>query len=661
MVDGMRSLLVALVVALIASGEAHAQVTTQPSGPGANFCAPQTLAFGAAPRAGTIASAGRVGCYRFDGAAGEKVRIRLIPTGGALDPAVTVGRPGGGVSCATTTQNDSTCVLDATGVHSITVADAAGTKTGHYAISIQRLNDPVGCGPALSYGGNAVAASLSVAGDSECHRFTAAAGDRVRVNWQATTIGLNPAVEVVKPDGTPLCGITGGPLTCTAPVAGTYTLLVRDPLPGSYGVSLQRLQSPVGCTTLTTGFGPHTRQLPAAGELRCFRVHEDAGALLRVRVIPTGGTLIPTAEVLRPDGTTRCAATAADDSTCTLDTGGHHTILVRDGGQSGTGSFTIALQRLDAPSGCATHQLGTLPAANLLYPGDVECHRFDAEAGDVVRIRVRARGATPSLRPAFELIRPGGTPDCSAADERSCLLASTGTYMVLVRDQSPGNRTGTYELTVQRLNDPVGCAAGAFGPDAESAELAGGETDCVRFEGVAGDRIRFRSVAVHAMDLVAEVIRPDGTTRCSRTAAASLTCELTTTGTHTILVRDATGERFGQHWWSIQRLDDPVGCMTLNSGLPPMVGGVGVAATPCWRFVGEEDEHVRLLVTDRWGDWKPYIEVIRPEGQTLGATTGTLTYFDSGWRLNDTGTHTVLLRDDGRGYDTGQYAIELRR
>ena len=130
----MRFLLVSLAVALIASGEAQAQVTTQPGGPGGNFCAPQTLSFGAAPRAGTIGAAGGVGCYRFDGDAGDKVRIRLVPTGGSLDPAVTVGRPGGGVSCATTTQNDSTCVLDATGTHSVTVADADGTKTGHYAI-----------------------------------------------------------------------------------------------------------------------------------------------------------------------------------------------------------------------------------------------------------------------------------------------------------------------------------------------------------------------------------------------------------------------------------------------------------------------------------------------------------------------------------------------
>ena len=594
--------------------------------------------------------------------AGDRVRIRLIPTGGDLDPAATTGRPAGGTVCPTSTANEITCVLDATGRHSITVADAAGTKPGHYAISIQRLNEPVGCGPTLSYGGNAVAESLGAAGDSECHRFTAAAGDRLRVNWQATTPGLSPAVEVLRPDGTPLCGAAGGSLTCDAAAGGTYTLLVRDPLPGGYGVSLQRLQSPVGCATLPVGFGPHTHQLPAAGAVRCFRVEGHSGAQLRVRVVPSfASTLIPTAEVLRPDGTTRCAPTAADDSTCQLGAGGQHTILVRDGGQSGTGGFTIATQRLDAPSGCTAHTLGTLPTSKLLSPGDFECHRFDAEAGDVVRIRVRAQGGAPSLRPVFELIKPDGTTGCSAADERSCLISVTGTYTVLVRDQSPGHRTGGYELSVQRLNDPAGCVPAAFGPGAQPAELRTGETGCMRFEGVAGDRIRFRSVAVHELDLVAEVIRPDGTTWCARVAATNLTCVLTATGTHTILVRDASGEPFGQHWWSLQRLDDPVGCGTLNSGLPPMVGGVGVAAMPCWRFVGEVDERVQLKVNDLWGEWKPYVEILRPDGRTLGAETGTGTAFHSYWNLDDTGTHTVVLRDGDRGYDTGQYNIQLFR
>ena len=154
MVGGMRILLVALVVALIASGKAQAQVTTQPTGPAASFCAPKLLSYGSTAMQGTIAGAGGAGCYRFDGAAGDKVRIRLIPTGGSLDPLATTARPSGAVRCSSTA-NESTCLLDATGRHSITVTDAAGTKPGHYAISVQRLPDPVGCAPALTYGGSA--------------------------------------------------------------------------------------------------------------------------------------------------------------------------------------------------------------------------------------------------------------------------------------------------------------------------------------------------------------------------------------------------------------------------------------------------------------------------------------------------------------------------
>src|SRR5262245_66457862 len=98
----MRILLAALALALIASTEASAQVTTQPTGPAANFCAPRTLTYGAAPIAGTIGSAGAAGCYRFDGAAGDKVRIRLIPTGGTLDPLAPTVTPAASVRCSTT-------------------------------------------------------------------------------------------------------------------------------------------------------------------------------------------------------------------------------------------------------------------------------------------------------------------------------------------------------------------------------------------------------------------------------------------------------------------------------------------------------------------------------------------------------------------------------
>jgi hypothetical protein len=637
-------------------------VTTQPTGPAANFCAPRTLSYGAAPIAGTIGSAGTAGCYRFDGAAGDKVRIRLIPTGGTLDPLATTARPDGGVRCSST-QNEATCVLDATGRHSITVTDAAGTKTGHYAISIQRLNDPVGCGTALTWGGTAVTGTLTAAGDSACHRFTAAAGDRIRINPQSATPGVNPATELLRPDGTPLCGMNSGPLTCTANVGGTYTLLVRDPLPGGYGVSIQRLSNPVGCPWLG-GYNPPTAgTLNVPGTMRCYRASGDDGDPLRVRLVATSGAIIPTAEVLDPDGTPRCAPTALDDSTCTLDADSDdHLILVRDSGVvAGPGGFTIDVMLLGEAIGCPSLSFGALPASDGIGVGEHNCHRFTATAGDRVRVRIDPReGAT--LRPRWELVRPDGSISCSAqTEEFTCPVPVSGTQTIVVRDDSPGTRTGSYDIMVQRLNDPVGCATAAFGPGSEEGELVPAETDCLRFDGEAGDRIRFRAIPGNFRDPLAEVISPDGTTQCSRTAAANVTCLLDSTGTHTLLVHTAAGEWFGTYWWTLQRLNDPVGCGTLTSNTPAVVGNVGMVAMPCWRFVGEAGETVQFKINDLWGEWRPYMEFVGPDGRPIGAHSGTVTSFDIYRRLYDTGWQTVFLRDDGRGLDTGQYDIRFVR
>ena len=119
--------------------------TVTGTSPAAGFCAFVTLAYGTDATAASIAAGGS-GCYRFEGAAGDRVRLRVIRTAGALDPRATVARPDGTIVCPATGLDDSTCVLVAGGTHKVTyVDDAAGSASGEYRISIQRLGDPVGC------------------------------------------------------------------------------------------------------------------------------------------------------------------------------------------------------------------------------------------------------------------------------------------------------------------------------------------------------------------------------------------------------------------------------------------------------------------------------------------------------------------------------------
>ena len=622
----MRPLLVAVALLLFASAEANAQVTTQPTVPGGSFCAPRTLSYGSAP----WQASGSAGCYRFDGVAGDRVRIRIVATSGNLSTTATT-------PCTTTTFDDSTCVLATTGRHTITVS---GSGSGTYAISIQRLDDPVGCAAGLAYGTVGTLGQLE-AGESECHRFTAGAGDRVRV-----TVSGQPVTEIVRADGTTVC-VSAGRLTCTVTDSGQHTLLVRDTPPGGYGVSLQRLNNPVGCTSLTANAGPATATLFALGVTRCYRFAGQPGAQLRVRVVSAGN---PTTEVLRPNGTGNCGPSPADDVTCSLDVAGVYTIVVA----GHTGDFAIEAQRLDAPVGCATRSFGTQAADDSLSSADSDCHRFSATAGDKIHLHVRSNSA---VDPVTELVSPDGLVLCTpgTTDHFTCTTQHSGQHTILVRDGWPGTRSGGYQVAIQRLNDPVGCTTTSFGPDAWQAQLAAGQTYCTRFDGTFGDVVRVRAVTAGAPVLLTEVVGPDGTRRCGPDGGSQLvSCLLAATGTHTLLVRDATGAQSGQFRAALQRLNDPVGCRTLSLGLPPVVSDIGPAQMECWRVHGEDGGRLRLRVNDRQGDWETFVEIRRPNGRLFGGQGAS----DATWDVFDTGTHTLLVYDDSTGLATGRYDIQ---
>jgi hypothetical protein len=622
----MRILLVALSLALIGSAEAQAQVITQPGGPA--LCAVRALSYGGAPYEAT----GSTGCYRFDGVAGDRVRVRLVVTSGSLSPAATT-------SCGTTTLDDSTCVLATTGRHGITVS---GTGSGTYAISIQRLNDPVGCGGTVSYGTVGTLGQLGAAGDSECHRFTAAAGDRVRV-----TASGQPVTEIVRPDGTTLC-VSAGRLTCTVDVPGQHTLLVRGAPPGGYGVSIQRLNDPVGCTPLSANAGPAIATLFAPGVTRCYRLDGQPGTQLRVRVVSAAN---PATEVLRPNGTDVCGPSHADDVTCSLDVAGPHTIVVA----GPTGDFAIEAQRLDAPAGCANRSFGTLPATDSLTAADSDCHRFSATAGDAIRVHIRS---TSALDPFTEVASPDGLVRCTpgTADHFTCTTQHTGLHTILVRDGGPGTRSGGYQVAVQRLNDPAGCTSASFGTAPWNVALAAGQTFCTRFDGTSGDIVRARAVTADAAILLTEVIAPDGTSRCGPDGGAALaSCRLNATGRHTLLIRDASGARSALVAATLQRLNDPVGCLTVTSGSPAVVGSVAPAEVDCWRVDGDAGDRLRIRTTDRSGDWEPFFELRRPNGRLLGGQGAS----DATWDLLDTGTHTILVYDDSSGLATGSYDLRV--
>jgi hypothetical protein len=389
-------------------------------------------------------------------------------------------------------------------------------------------------------------------------RARPSAGDRVRVRGLATAGALNATVEVLAPDGTTVCGAGTAGYVCRLEDDGPHTVLVRDwtgTRSGGYRLALQRLGDPVGCRTIEYGTASSPGSLTEAGEADCWRFngfHDDwrggPGDRVRVRLIATSGAADPVAEVLRPSGTTRCQPTLSDSFDCEVDDDGLQTIVVRDLAGTATGTYRIAIQRVNDPVGCAT------VSASFVGSGDTGCRRFHGEFNEPMRIRtVNGAGA---WSPVTEVLGPDGTTECppTFAHTFTCKLDTTGIHTILVRDA--GILSGPYAVTSHHLASTLPCHNLFRYPpaDGEHAIDTWAEIECFEFRNdgidyVGGDTLIARVEATSgSLDPVVEVLRPDGSTLCGPRSADGLwfSCRVGYgTQVSKLLVYDAAGTETG--------------------------------------------------------------------------------------------------------------------
>lgn len=271
----------------------------------------------------------------------------MVQTSGTLNPYADLRRPNGTIVCPATTSDEFGCTLDTTGTHTLVVRGVSGTGAGSFSTTIQNLQAPVGCAT-VPFGETGTTATIAQAAELDC--FTRAGGQvgqRWRLRMVETAGSLAAGMDLIRPDGTTLCGITYSiEITCTLDASGTHRVLVRDAsgtLTGDYRLVVQRFPTPVGCAAVTVGGAAATDAMDVPGDMDCFTFSGVASSTVRVRVTKTSGTWTPYTEVLRPDGTTVCGPTTSGDFNCTIDVAGSRTILVRDVSGPGVGNYTVEL------------------------------------------------------------------------------------------------------------------------------------------------------------------------------------------------------------------------------------------------------------------------------------------------------------------------------
>jgi len=94
-----------------------------------------TVAYGGFAKKRTIKLAAQENCIRFNGNAGDQVKIYTFKTSGKLTPYWQVIQPNGIPICDWEIISPSDCILGSSGMHTIMVRDFGGTNKGEYYIS----------------------------------------------------------------------------------------------------------------------------------------------------------------------------------------------------------------------------------------------------------------------------------------------------------------------------------------------------------------------------------------------------------------------------------------------------------------------------------------------------------------------------------------------
>ena len=326
---------------------------------------------------------------------------------------------------------------------------------------------------------------------------------------------------------------------------------------------------------------------------------------------------------------------------------------VIDSNSFGSISATNSIKDL---SSCATITFGAPPVNGSISTVEEGCYTFSGTVGD--RIRVSAVKTSGTLSPFRTIFNPNGTILCSSiTNPLDCTLTTTGTHTISITDFS-GTGNGTYALYSQRLNDPVGCTALSFGNPPLSGSIGvAGEEDCYTFSGTAGDRIRVSAVKTSGtLSPFRTVFNPDGTILCSA-VTNPLDCTLTTTGTHTISIKDFSGTGIGAYGFYAQRLNNPVGCTPLSFGNPTLSDSINLAAEEdCFTFSGVTGDRIRVSAVKISGTLSVFRTIFNPDGSILcSSITNPLDC-----TLTTTGTHTISIMDFS-GTGIGAYGLYAQR
>jgi hypothetical protein len=522
--------------------------------------------------------------------------------------------------------------------------------------------------------GTTVLCAFSTSGEVDTFTFGGAAGDRVVVRLGMADSNRQPRIQIRAPSATLECqaysySSIADTDACALTETGTHTIQISsaNSATGNYGLSLQRLNGPLGAVPIGMGQSL-TNGFTAPGEIQTWIVNADADDALVVRMTSTTANLQPYLRLFRPDGTKVCEAYSygriAETSTCLAPVAGAYTLVLTTLATTTSGNYGVAVQRMNNPTAAVPLPIGTPLSATLATPAELDTYTFAGEAQQTV---VLSMAGNSPVHPQIRIYRPDGALQCSEYSYGSiadtvCVLPTTGIYTILATAFNTPD-TGSYSLSLQRIAPPVGATTLDAGVTATSTLTIPGQLAIFAFNGAANEPIYLRMGALQTtLQPLIRLFADDGVLVCSASSYAHAIdagpCLLPHDGMYTVLASAFVTPLTSAFGLTMQRLAQPGHAQTLYFNRAQRGTLATSAALGTHTFTASGGSSIRLRMTEMTPDLNPAIQVFSADGTRLCIQTSYGAYAEiATCVLPSDGVYTVLAssRDDS----TGGYELHL--
>lgn len=458
---------------------------------------------------------------------------------------------------------------------------------------------------------------------------------------------------------------------------GAFSAFLTRPATAAEPTPPPILSASVSCASSINFGDTMTCTIGLATEVDSFTFTAESGDVVLVRVGVTAGTMKPLVRLNDPDGTEICKggtsyAQGAEIEQCRLSQSGTHTITVTDYRATQTGTYNLFLQRLNQPAAATTITLAATTPAPIQAVAEADSYTLTATANDIILLRVGVTAGT--MKPLLRVFDPAGTKLCSAGNSYStgaeiayCALPQSGTYTILVNDYT-AIKSGTYNLYVQRLNNPADPVALTVGTTHPAAIQAVAEADSYSLAANANDVVLLRAgITAGDMNPLVRVFGPDGVVTCTAGNAYGpgieiSRCVLPQSGTYTVLVGDYRGTRTGTYNLYLQSSTTPVDAVHLAFGTTTSANIPAAATADTYTVTASTNDILLLRVGVTAGDMNPAMTVYDPDGVNV---CGAANAYGPGIEIEQclvprAGRYTILISDH-RGVRTGSYNLHVQR